>query len=310
MSLLQQYLDVVCYIDKTMKLLIIFLLLPLYFFGQITLEGKVINTKSKAVIPFATVGLMKENIGTNANEDGSFLLITKANKTNDTLIISCVGFVTQKLPIDGNSKTNIVIELTGQATILTEIVVKNKTNWTTTTLNEFSKCGNSFITSSGYQTQLAQYFEVKEENSILTEIRICRMGIGLLDPEKTIFRIRIYDIDTLTKSPSIDLCDQIIEVKTRSKIINLDLEKYKIHIPNKDFFVAIEWLKIPFNESKSKIKVNGKEVESITYRPSIGWTDNVNSKMEAWMLDYKNVWRPMFKMNNKTSVSISATVKY
>ena len=296
--------------EKTMRILIIFLFSPLYFFGQITIQGKIINAKNKAIIPFATIGLVKENIGTNADEEGSFSLTSKANKVNDTLIISCVGFITQKLLKDGKNNTSLIIELTEKETILNEIVVKNKINRKTETLNEFSKCGNSFITSSGFQTQLAQHFQVKEENSILTEIRICRMGIGLLDPEKTIFRIRIYYIDTLTKSPSTDLCDQIIEVKTRSKIINLNLKKYKIYIPSKDFFVAIEWLKIPFNESKSKMKVNGNEVENITYRPGIGWTDNVNSKMEAWMLDYKNVWRPMFKMNNKTSVSISATVKY
>lgn len=293
-----------------MRLLITFLLSPLYLFGQISFQGKVINAKSKEIIPFATIGLIKENIGTNANKDGGFSLTSKTTKTNDTLIISSVGFITQKQPVDGNNKTNLVIELTEQVTFLTEIVVKNKINWTTETLNEFSNCGNSFITSSGFQTQLAQHFQVNEENSILTKIKICRMSIALLDPEKTIFRVRIYDIDTLTKSPSTDLCDQIIEVKTRSKIINLDLDKYKIRIPSKDFFVSIEWLKIPFNESKSKVKINGKEVEHITYRPSIGWTDNISSKMEAWMLDYKNVWRPMFKMNNKTSVSISATVKY
>ena len=253
---------------------------------------------------------MKENIGTNANEDGKFTLRSQGIKENDTLIISCVGYSTRKLPIDKVNRIGLVIELTEQVTILNEVVVKNKTSWTTETLNDFSKCGNSFITSSGYQTQLAQHFEVKKDNSILTEIKICRFAIGLILPEQTIFRIRIYDIDTITKSPSTDLCDQIIEVKTRSKVININLEKYKIRIPSKDFFVAVEWLKIPYNESKSKMKSNGKEVEHISYRPSIGWTDNKNSKMEAWMLDYKNVWRPMFKMNNKTSVSISATVKY
>lgn len=293
-----------------MRNLIILLFFPFNLFGQNSFEGKVINAKSKEIVPFATIGLMKENIGTNANENGKFTLLSQGIKENDTLIISCVGYSTQKLPIDKINKIGLVIELKEQVTILNEVVVKNKTSWTTETLNDFSKCGNSFITSSGYQTQLAQHFEVKEENSILTEIKICKMAIALIDPEKTMFRIRIYDIDTMTKSPSTDLCDEIIEVKTRSKVININLEKYKIRIPSKDFFVAVEWLKIPYNESKSKMKVNGKEVEHITYRPSIGWTDNTNSKMEAWMLDYKNVWRPMFKMNNKTSVSISATVKY
>lgn len=293
-----------------MRYLIILLFFPFNLFGQNSFEGKVVNAKSKEIIPFATIGLIKENIGTNANENGKFTLLSQGIKENDTLIISCVGYSTQKLPIDKINKIGLVIELTEQVTILNEVVVKNKTSWTTETLNDFSKCGNSFITSSGYQTQLAQHFEVKEENSILTEIKICRMAIALIDNEKTIFRIRIYNIDTITKSPSTDLCDEIIEVKTKRKVININLAKYKIRIPSKDFFVAVEWLKIPYNESKSKMKDNGKEVEHITYRPSIGWTDNVNSKMEAWMLDYKNIWRPMFKMNNKTSVSISATVKY
>ena len=58
------------------------------------------------------------------------------------------------------------------------------------------------------------------------------------------------------------------------------------------------------------MKIDGKLVEHITYRPSIGWTDNLNPKMEAWSLDYNNVWRPMWKMNNKTSISIAAKVKY
>jgi len=293
-----------------MKFLTILLFSPLYFFGQTSFRGKVVNTKNKEIVPFATIGLMKENIGTNATEDGTFLLISKADKTNDTLIISCVGFLTQKLPVDRTKTNNLVFELTEQETILKEVVVKNKNSWTSITLNEFSKCGNYFITSSGYQTQLAQHFNVVDYNSILTGIKICRRSMSIVDPDRTIFRIRIYDIDTVTKSPSNDLCDQVIEVKTKSKVISLNVEKYKILIPNKEFFIAIEWLKIPYNENKGKMKVNGKEVEYITYSPSIGWTDNINVNMEAWMLDYNNIWRPMFKNNNKTSVSISATVKY
>ena len=293
-----------------MKLTIILLLFPFLTIGQTNIFGKVINHKNKEAIAFVTVGLMKENIGTNASEDGSFQLVSTKIKLNDTLIFSSVGFATLKLPVDKFKTDNIVVELSEQQTILNEVIVTNKSFWTSVTLNDFSKCGNSFISSSGYQTQLAQHFQAPKDNSILQDIKICRFSLPLIAIEKTIFRIRIYDIDTLKKSPSSDLCDQIIEVKTRSKTISINLEKYKIRIPNKDFFVAVEWLKIPFNESKSKMKVNGKNVEAITYRPSIGWTDNLNTKMEAWMLDYKNIWRPMFTMNNKTSVSISATVKY
>jgi hypothetical protein len=117
-------------------------------------------------------------------------------------------------------------------------------------------------------------------------------------------------MNTITKAPSADLCNEIIEVKTKSKIIEVNLEKYDIQIPNKDFFIAVEWLKIPYNMKTSKIKINGKKEEHITYHPSIGWTDAKNDQVEAWSLDYKNNWRRMFSMINKTSVSIAATIKY
>ena len=293
-----------------MKLFISLLISPVFCFGQISITGKVINKQTKESIAFATVGLVKENIGTNALEDGSFQLNSIKPIINDTLIISCLGFVRVKLPTVNLSKGNNIIELDEHQITLDEVSVKSRSSWTYETLNDFSNCGNHFISSGGYQTQLAQHLQALEYNSILSEVKICRMSSFLIGPEKTIFRIRIYDIDTLTKSPASDLCDQIIEVKTRSKTVIVNLEKYKIRIPNKDFFVAVEWLKIPYNESKSTIKINGKETEHITYRPSIGWTDNPNPAMEAWMLDYKNIWRRMFKSTIRTSVSISATVKY
>ena len=293
-----------------MKLSFFIIFFPIFAFGQSTIRGKVINSKNKTAIPFATVGLTYENIGTTSSEEGFFQFTSNKNFKRDTLIISSIGYKTKRIPYDFNDLSDLTIELSEQATVLNEIVITSKKNLITTVLNDFSKCGNSYIGSNGFQTQLAQHFEVKEENSQLTEIKICRLSIALLDPEKTIFRIRIYDMDSITKAPSSDLCNKIIEIKSRSKIVNVNLEKYKIRIPSKDFFVSIEWLKIPFNESKSKMKVNGIETEYISYRPSIGWTDFNNSKMEAWILDYRNIWRPMFKLNNKTSISISAKVKY
>lgn len=295
-----------------MKLFLLLLISPILTVGQTNYKGAIINKRTQEKIPFATVGLMKENIGTNAGEDGFFNLTSNNKKSNDTLIISCIGYETLKLPLEQVTLTNTdnSFELTEHLTNLGKIIVTNKTVWVTTSLNDFKNCGNSFITSSGYQTQLAQHFTTPTENSILTDIKICRLSNGILGSEKTIFRIRVYGIDTLTKSPKNDLCNETIEVKSSSKFIKLDMKKYKIHIPDKDFFIAIEWLKIPYNENNTKMKLNGNEVEHITYKPSIGWTDNENPNMEAWMLDYNNKWRLMFKANGKTSVSISATVKY
>ena len=294
-----------------MKALFLFLFMPILSLAQTNYHGTIIKKSTKQIVPFASVGLMKENIGTNADENGNFQLVSNNVKKNDTLIISCIGFQILKIPADNKSIEALTIELIEIETILNEVIVTGKKYDNLSTLNGFSNCGNNFFGTSGFVTQLAQHFTAPSNNAILKEIKICRFSIPLIATDKTIFRIRVYEMDTITKAPSNDLSDQIIEVKSRSKYIQLNLEKYNIHIPNKDFFVAIEWLKIPYNEERAKSKMSdGKIIEMLTYRPSIGWTDNINPTMEAWTLDYKNIWRRVGNLNNKTSVSIEATVKF
>lgn len=294
-----------------MKALLLFLYIPILTVAQTNFHGTIINKSTKQIVPFASVGLMNENIGINADENGSFQLVSNNIKNNDTLIISCIGFQTLKIPAENKSIETHTIELIELETVLNEVVVIGKKYVNISTLNKFSNCGNNFFGTTGNIIQLAQHFTSPSNNSILKEIKICRFSIPLFAPDKTIFRIRVYEMDTITKEPSTDLTNQIIEVKTRSKFIQLNLEKYNIYIPNKDFFVAIEWLKIPYNEERTKFKMsNGKTIEMLTYRPSIGWTDNINPTMEAWTLDYKNSWSKVGNLNNKTSVSIEATVKY
>jgi hypothetical protein len=295
-----------------MKALLLFLSIPILTSAQINYHGTITNKSTKQIVPFVSVGLMKENIGTNADENGSFQLVSNNIKKDDTLIISCIGFQTLKIPTDNKSIETYIIELIELETVLKEVVVTGKKYVNISTLNEFSNCGKHFYGTSGIITQLAQHFTAPSNNAILKEIKICRFSIPLIAPTKTIFRIRVYEMDTITKAPSTDLSEQVIEVKTGSKYIQLNLEKYNIYIPNKDFFVAIDWLKVPFNEERIKSKMsNGKIFEILTYRPSIGWTDNINPTMEAWELDYKNKWRKTSSgFTHKTSISIEATVKY
>jgi len=290
-----------------MHLLFIVLSFPVLAFGQKTFNGIITNKETKEKIPFATIGLIKENTGTNADEEGRFSLPQNKKIPNDSLIISCIGYETLTLPVENINSEFLHIELREKIKTLSAVVIKSNT--VSTTLNDFNKCGNSYITSSGFQTQLAQHFHAPEENVSLTHVTICRSS-HFYDADKTIFRIRIYDMNNTTKAPGKDLCNEIIEVKTRSKTIGVNLEKYNIQIPGKDFFIAIEWLKIPFNMEKSKARINGKIVEHITYHPSIGWTEAKDDQVEAWSLDYKNNWRRMIRMINKTSVSIAATIKY
>ena len=81
-----------------MKFLLLFLL-PISAFSQTTYKGSIINKRTKEKISFATIGLVCENTGLNADENGEFNLPAKVSNPNDTLIISNVGFETLKVPV-------------------------------------------------------------------------------------------------------------------------------------------------------------------------------------------------------------------
>lgn len=284
---------------------LLFTLFPFLITAQNSISGSIIDYETKLPISYVTVGLIKENTGKNTDESGFFEMIVNEKIKNDTLIFTCLGYETQKIVIDKSiDKQQLNIAMKVKLTDLETVTVSKKI-WTTKTLNEFSSCNHSGLTTTGYMTQSAQHIKVEEPNSILEDVRICRSNFVLFSPDKTIFRLRVYDMDSLTKKPSKDLCNEIIEIKTKKKIVEIDLKKYNIHIPNKDFFVAIEWLKIPYNETKGKTNMNGIEKEYSRFSPSITFNDK--SKLEFWMLNYKNEWVKGFF---DKSLSIEATVKY
>ena len=94
----------------------------------------------------------------------------------------------------------------------------------------------------------------------------------------------------------------------------IDLEKYDIILPEKDFFVAIEWIKIPYNESKMKIKYNGKKIIQTQYSPSIFFKErNDNSSdfinpLDIWQLTYQGKWIKFFPKDGILLLSVK--VKY
>jgi hypothetical protein len=268
------------------------------------IKGDIINKRTKEKVPFATVGLMKENTGINADEEGRFsLLSTKHDR--DTLIISSVGYETSKFPVE-EVLSNTQFEISEKPIALRPVIVNNNYK-AAVTLNDFSNCGFNSYTSSGSVTQVAQHFRSPVENTLLSEIDICKRN------DNSLFRIRIYDMDPVKGTPSTDLADTIIEIKSGKKHAHIDLEPYNIIIPGKDFFIAIEWLYIPYNAEKVKVKMNGETTTRFWYNPDLFFKSHTSNDpggetyLKNWQLDYRGKWLPL---NPNWVMLISAKVKY
>lgn len=289
--------------------ILLLLLFPFMVSAQSMLSGWVVDAKTKQPVAFATVGLIRANSGVTATEAGQFTIGTVQSLLKDTLVVSCVGYQTKKVAVKDLSGDSIRIELDAYVQELTPVVV-GKRDWNYVRLNEYSGCGNSSIGSSGYATQLAQRFSAPKAGAMLHRIQLCRFSIALLVPEKTVFRLRVYDIDSLTGAPGADLCKRTIEVKTNKRTVIVDLDSLQIMIPRKEFFIAVEWLKLPINMDSRQMKMaDGKRVSYTSYRPSLYFSNVQTPEVNYWQQSYDGKWREMPKLSGKTNLAMMAIVK-
>lgn len=252
--------------------------------SQTVYKGSIHNSRTNEAIPYATVGLMLENIGINADENGYFELNSFKSFPNDTLIVSCLGYKISKVVASGLTTEKQVIQLAEQAIKLNEITISDKSQIKSDNLNKFYNCGSTYVLS---HSQVAQHFQIKQANAKLLGIKICQIGSGY-ENKNCKYRLRIYSMDSITKEPSFDLYDKIIEIQVKNRINLINLKKYNINIPCNDFFIAVEWLKIPSNQVKDTLGYSG----STKYLPIIGWTPRTNKTLEYWELGYQNKWYP------------------
>ncbi len=91
------------------------------------LDGKLIDSKTKEVIPFATVKLKDKTIGVISNADGHFKFPARYRGSGNSIEISCIGYITKTISIDQLSEGQVNVVLLQQATKeLSEVLIKAK----------------------------------------------------------------------------------------------------------------------------------------------------------------------------------------
>ena len=196
------------------------------------------------------------------------------------------------------------IELLQAGSLLKEIVISNKPK-KNYTLNHYGHCSSNTY-SIGRETiyQLAQLFEAPEQGLQLTQLELCK------DRSESLFRLRVYDVDSASGTPSKDLVDSVIEVRSNEKYIQVNVESHGILIPGKKFFVAIEWLFIPSNEIIEEWKIQGKKAPHTTFKPIIRWVKDKNVKKgNVWRLHFNGGWSEMNSSWQDNNFQITATLK-
>jgi len=103
---------------KHLKILALFLFIPIVTWAQTSVTGKIIDVKGEG-IPFATVQEDGTSNGTTTDEHGVFTI--KTSKLPTTLVASFIGFETKKQYV--TDEENVLIHLHEESVGLDEIVV-------------------------------------------------------------------------------------------------------------------------------------------------------------------------------------------
>jgi hypothetical protein len=208
--------------------------------------------------------ILKHPLGTTSDKSGYFELHITEKLSNDTLVISHIGYQTQHVAIDTLKFTSIELQQTSY--VLEEVTIANPLKKNKhVIINQFhekdcslrystSPFGNSGTLLLPYRpkepTIEAIYIPYSEEykGKIVKEVDLY---IKNYNNTTSYFRLRCL-AGNLKKEPGIDLLkdSKIIEVSQTTQNVTVDLEDYFITIPKNGIFIGFELLMIPENEKQ------------------------------------------------------------
>lgn len=272
-------------------ILIVTILIPLNSFSQIS--GFVINKETDQLIPFSNIWVENELLGTTSDYNGNFKL--NDSLVNRTVIVSAIGYETQKFLLSENSNKILLVPKSYE---IEEIVIK-PVEQEEKEIGKFNESKIEHYYSCGAKPWIAaRYFSNKEEYAetpFLSQIEIMTMSYS----DSAIFGLRFLSVNE-SGEPSDDLLSEFIIVKPKKGYskTTIDLTEYYLKFPEHGLFIATEFYVIDKNlyeferiSRKTKEKVIAKN-----YGPLIGNILEKNYE-NSWIYVYGE-WRKSFKINS------------
>jgi len=91
---------------------------------NIIIRGHVFDNDSKTPLPFASIGILEENIGTITNNDGYFTLKVPASFSGTSLVVSHLGYMSQNIPVQLLSEQKVDLFLERRVISLQEVIIR------------------------------------------------------------------------------------------------------------------------------------------------------------------------------------------
>lgn len=234
------------------------------FLGFAQTKGVVKDSLSGNAIPYVSVWVENENIGTTSEENGEFVI--NVSDKNKNLVFSALGF-NKKIVKVSESK---VVNLSMSAVEIGEILISN--NRKEKTQIEIGKTKNRVAEAFDNGPKMdAKFFPFLPEYKKTSWIKKATITVDSKIEDATI-RIQLYGVDT-NGFPSEELLDKnyIVTLKKGITKEEVDLTEFNLEMPETGVFVVFERLLIQKNKiTKTITDYNSNSTKTkITYAPQV-----------------------------------------
>ncbi len=91
---------------------------------NVLIKGHIYDRENKTAIPYATIGIVEENIGTVTNNDGFFTIKIPASLIGTYLVVSHLGYMSQVIPLRLLNEQNVDLYLDRRIISIQEVIIR------------------------------------------------------------------------------------------------------------------------------------------------------------------------------------------
>ncbi len=220
----------------------------------LTIRGTIVDRETGDPIPYANIGLFNKNLGTLSDPDGSFEIVLPGSAINDSLLVSSIGFSTEKRPLTilANQKSPVRINLARSTTTLKPVTISAKK-----LRGKVARLG-----WMGGKDGILPLDTVMGGGAVALMVEaphapfyVDKLQLRLMYNSRDIatLRFHIYEFDSITGKPGTDLLTTEVLLKDDKKFgwMRFDLSDKSIVIDRRKVCIGFEWI----DDRQTRIKM-------------------------------------------------------
>lgn len=257
---------------------VIFLFISFLSFAQEQVaKGVVLDEVTNLPIPYVNISILDSTVGTSSDDDGSYNLRIKEKDLKKRVKLTSLGYENHEIPVSSLLKSQNIF-LKPKSETLEEVVIVDKFEEKLKIVNkiEDSDLCHGYGSIAENPWIMALYFPYEDAYDETQYLKSIKFHFGNFKNKKAKFRIRLFTIGT-DSLPDKDLLKEnvIVELKKKQKEAEIHISDYDILFPSEGFYIAFEWLYIPYNAEEVTFHFtdkNRKKEKRMKYSPTLSAT--------------------------------------